>query len=69
MSRNRVPENKPLLTLRAALILLFALLTGVTAGVLTALSQHDLAQAVLVGGGALGGSLLLYDKVIGHGDS
>ena len=57
--------NSPaLLTLRAALIFTIALLVGGTAGCLTFLTQHDLAQAALAGGGAFAVSIGLLNGII-----
>ncbi|TMQ92206.1 hypothetical protein ETD83_27665 [Actinomadura soli] len=57
--------NSPaLLTPRAALIFTIALLAGATAGCLTFLAQHDLAQAALVAGGALVVAIGLLNRII-----
>ncbi len=44
---------EPLLSLRAAVILLIALFVGVIAGVLSYLASSNIAAAALVGGGAV----------------
>ncbi|TDD67131.1 hypothetical protein E1293_38375 [Actinomadura darangshiensis] len=61
-----MPDLNPpaLLTLRAALIFTIALLAGATAGCLTFLAQHDLAQAALAGCGALAVSIGLLNRII-----
>lgn len=56
----------PLLTVRAAVILLLALVVGVLAGGLSYLTDHSVPQAVLGGGGAASGALLLFHTVIGR---
>ena len=50
----------PLLTVRAALVLLMAIVVGLVAGGLAYLADHDIPTAVLVGGAAAGGALLLF---------
>ena len=59
-------SSGPLLTVRAALILLLALVVGVLAGGLSYLTDHSVPHAVLWGGGAAGGALLLFHTVIGR---
>lgn len=54
----------PLLTLRAAVILLLALLAGAIAAVLMYLEYHSVPGAALTGGGAIGGAILLFNSVI-----
>jgi hypothetical protein len=56
----------PLLTVRAAVILLLALVVGVLAGGLSYLTDLSVPHAVLWGGGAAGGALLLFHTVIGR---
>ena len=58
------PTPSPLLTVRAAVVLLLALVVGLLAGGLAYLADHSLPAAVLVAGGAAGGALLLFHKVI-----
>jgi hypothetical protein len=60
----RQPE--PLLSLRATVVLLLAMLTGFAAGVLAHLAGQPVAAAVLVGGGAAGAALALFHNLIGH---
>jgi hypothetical protein len=47
-------------------ILLLALVVGVLAGGLSYLTDHSVPHAVLWGGGAAGGALLLFHTVIGR---
>jgi len=56
----------PLLTVRAALVLLLALVVGVLAGGLSYLTDHSVSGAALWGGGAAGGALLLFHTIIGR---
>jgi hypothetical protein len=56
----------PLLTVRAAVILLLALVVGVLAGGLSYLTDHSVPGAVLWGGSAAGGAMLLFHTVIGR---
>ena len=56
----------PLLTVRAAVVLLTALIVGVLAGGLAYLVDHSVPAAVLWGGGAAGGAVLLFHTVIGR---
>ncbi|MFG2064085.1 hypothetical protein ACGFIK_21995 [Micromonospora sp. NPDC048871] len=59
-------DIEPLLTVRAAVVLLLAVLTGVAAGVLIHLAGQPLAAAVLVGGGAVGAAIPLFHSIIGR---
>jgi hypothetical protein len=58
--------NAPLLTIRSAVILLTALLVGVTAGFLSYQAEGSLPGAVLWGGGATGGAIMLFHGVVGR---
>jgi hypothetical protein len=60
------PPADPLLTVRAAVIFLLALLAGTVATVLTYLDSHSVPDAFLAGGGAVGGAVLLFNSVIGR---
>jgi hypothetical protein len=60
------PPADPLLTVRAAVVLLLSLLAGVSAAVLTYLAYHSVPGAVLAGGSAAGGAILLFNTVIGR---
>lgn len=62
---NSPDEPGSLLTLRAALILVAALLTGAAAGVLAFLAGARPAEAVLTGGGAFGAAIALLNTLIG----
>lgn len=53
-----------LLTIRAALVLLLALVVGVLAGGLAYLKNRSVPGAVLVGAGAAAGALVLFDERI-----
>jgi hypothetical protein len=56
----------PLLTVRTALVLLLAILVGLATGGLVFFSDHhSLAHAVLSGGAAAGGALMLFHNLIG----
>lgn len=57
-------EPAPLLSVRAAVVLLFAVAAGVAAGVLTYLAHQPLPAAVLAGGAASGGALALFNNLI-----
>ena len=59
-------EPEPLLSLRAAVVLLLAVVTGVAGGVFAYLAGQPVPAAVLVGGGAAGGALMLFHKVVGR---
>ena len=56
----------PLLTIRAAVILLLALVTGVLAGFLSYHVDESLPGAVLWGGGSAGASIVLFHSIIGR---
>jgi hypothetical protein len=58
-------STKPLLTLRASVVLLLAVVVGVGSGALSYLVQHSVAEAVLCGGGATGAALVLFNSIIG----
>jgi hypothetical protein len=58
-------ERGPLLTLRSALIILAALVTGAAAGILAYLAGARPAEAVLTGGGAFGAAIALLNTLIG----
>ncbi|GAA3241628.1 hypothetical protein ACFO1B_29755 [Dactylosporangium siamense] len=59
-------ESGTLLSLRAAVILLLAVAAGIAAGVLAHLAGQSLPAGVLVGGGASGGAMVLFNAVIGR---
>ncbi|MBM0255534.1 hypothetical protein [Micromonospora sp. 4G55] len=58
------PSLGPLMTVRTAVILLLALVTGLLAGGMSYLVDHSAPSAVLVGSGAAGSALLLFHSVI-----
>lgn len=60
------PSPGPLLTVRATLVLLIAIIVGSVAGGLSYLAQHNVATSVLVAGGAAGGALVLFQNLIDH---
>jgi hypothetical protein len=62
----KTTSTGPLLTVRAALILLLALVTGAAAGILGYLSQRSVPAAVLVAGSAAGAALMLFNSLIGR---
>ena len=55
----------PLLTVRAALILLLAILVGSAAACLTDLGGGTLSAATLAGGGTAGAGVALFNSIIG----
>lgn len=59
--------NAPLLTIRAAVILLLALVIGVLAGFLSYQTDSSLPGAVLWGGGAAGTGIVLFHSIVGRG--
>lgn len=58
-------ERDPLLSTRAALIIVAALVLGAAAGILAYLAGARPAQAVLTGGGAFGAAVALLNSLIG----
>jgi hypothetical protein len=58
------PTPNPLLTVRAALILLTAIVVGLVAGALSYLANHNVPTATLIGGGAAGGAIMLFHTVL-----
>jgi hypothetical protein len=60
-----MPGPRPLLSLRTAVILALAAITGAMAGSLTYLSDPSAPKAVLAGGAAGGAALLLFHSLIG----
>lgn len=53
------------LSVRDTLVLTLTTTTGVAAGVLAHLAGQDAADAVMMGAGAAGAAVLLFDKVVG----
>lgn len=64
MTPRSTPKPPALLTPRAALVLLLAVLTGVAAGVLTYLARHSIPEALLTAGAAAGAGIGLYNHLI-----
>jgi hypothetical protein len=62
----RSPSPDPLLTVRAAVVLLIAVVVGLVAGAVGFLAHRDLPTAVLVGGGAAGAALVLFHGLLGR---
>ena len=60
------PPPSPLLTVRAAVVLLTALVVSLVAGGLGYLAHHDVATGVLIGGGAMGGAVALVHTLLGR---
>jgi hypothetical protein len=58
-------QPAPLVSVRAALILLLAALVGLATAYLTALGGGTLAAAALAGGGTAGGATALFNSLIG----
>ncbi|GAA3945479.1 hypothetical protein Aau02nite_77820 [Amorphoplanes auranticolor] len=56
--------DAPLLTVRAAVILLLAAVVGVVAGVLSYQVDKSLPGAALWGGGAAGGAVALFHSIV-----
>jgi hypothetical protein len=54
----------PLLSVRSAFVLMLALVVGITAGLLSYLSTHDLPAAILVTGGACAEGILLFHTLL-----
>ncbi|WP_217547799.1 hypothetical protein [Streptomyces sp. GbtcB6] len=59
------PQNEPLLTQRAVLVLLTAGFMGLVVGGLTYLSTSDVASAVLAGLACTGASTIALHQLIG----
>lgn len=57
--------NGPLLSMRAALILLMGLLVGIGAGVLSAFAGAVVAQAFLTGAAAFGVAVPFFNHLVG----
>ncbi len=56
--------RRPILTLRAAVLILLAVITGFGAGCLTFAAHHQVAESLLACFAAIGGSLWWYDRFI-----
>jgi hypothetical protein len=60
------PASDRLLSVRAALILLLAVVVGGVAGALAFVAHHSVPEGFLAGGAAAGGALALFDRMIGE---
>jgi hypothetical protein len=60
------PTPAPLLTVRAAVVLLIAVVVGIVAGALGYLAHHDVPLAILVACAAAGGALALFQGLLGR---
>lgn len=58
------PPPAPLLSVRAALVLLIAVVIGLGAGILGYFAYGGIATATLIGGGAAGGALALVHTLL-----
>ncbi|HZD15053.1 MAG TPA: hypothetical protein VE196_07995 [Pseudonocardiaceae bacterium] len=54
----------PLLSVRAALVLLIAVMVGLIAGVLGYFAHGGIATSVLIGGGGAGSALALFHTLL-----
>jgi hypothetical protein len=57
-------SKKPLLSVRAALIMVCALVVGATAAVLTYFGTKQPTNALLTGGASFAGAVIWFDKII-----
>jgi hypothetical protein len=64
-ARGPRPSPGSLLPVRAAVVLLGALVIGVIAASLGYLAHRNVPTALLIGGGALGGALALFHTLLG----
>lgn len=64
-AQNPKRPNRPLLTVRTALIILLASLSAIAADVLTVQAGYSTAQATLAAAGSLIASLKFFDWLIG----
>ncbi|MFB7379236.1 hypothetical protein ACFC6U_17780 [Kitasatospora purpeofusca] len=56
--------RRSLLSMRSALVLLLAVLTGIGAGVLARLAGSPAAECVLYGAGAFGAAVPFFDRLV-----
>ncbi|MFH8368737.1 hypothetical protein [Streptomyces sp. NPDC018031] len=61
--------RRPLLSMRAALVLLLAVLTGLGAGLLAGLGGTPGPGCVLYGAGAFGVAVGFFDRLVGDPDA
>jgi len=59
-----MPDLRPLLTVRTAVVLLAALVTGVVASALAYAAYGSIPTAALIGGGSAGGGLALVNSLL-----
>ncbi|WP_331749003.1 hypothetical protein OIA45_48285 (plasmid) [Streptomyces chartreusis] len=66
MSQNNTqqPAGQPLLGLRSAIVLVFGVLTGIGAGLLTYLAQRSAPAALLAAGAGFGAGVLFFHTII-----
>lgn len=64
MSAERRNRREPFVTLRTFVIVTLALIIAAVAAGLTYLSEPDLPQAVLMGGGAFAGACLFFHQIV-----
>lgn len=64
MSSQKPGKKQPILSLRAAVLVLGAAIVGAAAGALTYLSSRSPAGAVLTGVGSFGAALLWFDHIV-----
>jgi hypothetical protein len=64
MPSSQSPNPGPLLSIRAAVVLLVAAIIGLIAGMLGFFAYGVIATAVLVGGGAAGGAAALFHGLL-----
>lgn len=60
------PSPDPLLSMRAAVLLLLGFVVGTVAGGLNYLATLGVANSVLVGGGAASAALVLCHRLVGR---
>jgi hypothetical protein len=57
-------SRRPILTVRSAVLVLLAVITGLGAGYLTFVTHRQIADGLLAGFAAAGGSLWWFDRFI-----
>ena len=60
------PPSDPFLSVRTAVVMVIAMLTGIVAGVLGFFGYGTIAVAVLIGGGAAGGAMMMFHALLGR---
>ena len=58
------PPHEPLLSVRAAVVFLLAILSGLGAGVLAHIAEHNVAESILTGSAATATALLVFNQLI-----